>query len=115
MICWVCRKAVSPEADLLMLRHFATESNILNFLRDNSDAGSVPALRLYPQKIDDMLEDTFVRHDQELFRVLRDIGGWDDTRWPRPAGELSGTDWRPMTVELQSVRGGAPELLEFED
>src|SRR5271165_4306912 len=26
MICWFCRNAVSPEANLLILRHFATES-----------------------------------------------------------------------------------------
>ena len=114
MICWFCRNAVSPEANLLILRHFATESNILNFLRDNSDAGSVPALRLYPQKIDDMLEDTFVRHDQELFRVLRDIGRWDDTQRPRPAGELNWTNWRPLTVTLQSVPRRATQLLDFE-
>jgi hypothetical protein len=114
MICWFCRNAVSPEANLLILRHFATESNILNFLRDNSDAGSVPALRLYPQKIDDMLEDTFVRHDQELFRVLRDIGRWDDTQWPRPAGELNWTNWRPLTVTPQSVPRRATQLLDFE-
>jgi len=114
MICWFCRNAVSPEANLLILRHFATESKILNFLRDNSDAGNVPALRLYPQKIDDMLEDTFVRHDQELFRVLRDIGRWDDTQWPRPAGELNWTNWRPLTVTLQSVPRRATQLLDFE-
>jgi hypothetical protein len=55
-ICWFCRNFVSPEANLLILRHFATESNILNFLRDNSNAGDVQALQLYPQKIDDLLE-----------------------------------------------------------
>ena len=114
LICWFCRNAVSPEANLLILRHFATESNILNFLRDNSGAGSVPALRLYPQKIDDMLEDTFVRHDQELFRVLRDIGRWDDTQGPRPAAELDWTNWRPLTVTPQSVPRRATQLLDFE-
>jgi hypothetical protein len=52
MICWFCRNAVSPEANVLILRHFATESNILNFLRDNSasgDVNAVAALQLYPQ------------------------------------------------------------------
>ena len=114
MICWFCRNAVSPEANLLILRHFATESNILNFLRDNSGAGTVPALQLYPQKIDDMLEHTFVRHDQELFRVLRDIGRWDETQWPKPACELEWTNWRPLTLSLQSVPRRATQLLDFE-
>ena len=35
-ICWFCRNFVSVEANQLILRHYATESNILNFLRDNS-------------------------------------------------------------------------------
>jgi len=78
------------------------------------DAAASPRLRLYPQKIDDMLEDTFVRHDQELFRVLRDIGRWDDTqRQDRPANS-TGTNWRPLTVTLQSVPRRATQLLDFE-
>src|ERR1041384_3092666 len=40
-ICWFSRNFVSPEANLLILRHFATESNLLNFLRDNSGAQGV--------------------------------------------------------------------------
>ena len=35
LICWFCKHFVSVEANLLILRHFATESNILNFLADN--------------------------------------------------------------------------------
>ena len=46
---------MSPEANLLILRHFATESNLLNFLRDNSNGARVTPLALYPRKIDDML------------------------------------------------------------
>ena len=98
MICWFCRNFVSPEANLLILRHFATESNILNFLRDNSNAAHVPPLDLYPQKIDDLLAHTFVRHDQELFRMFRELGPWDESPWPKPAGSTgrrssSATRW----------------------
>jgi hypothetical protein len=119
MICWFCRNAVSPQANLLILRHFATESNILNFLRDNSlrddaNATDVPPLDLYPQRIDDMLEHTFVRHDQELFRLLRDIGRWDASEWPKPASALKWTHWRPLTVNLQSIPRRALQLLDFE-
>jgi hypothetical protein len=85
MICWFCRHFVSAEANLLILRHFSTESNILNFLRDNSNAAQVPPLELYPQSIDDLLTCTFVRHDQELFRMFRELGPWDETPWPKPA------------------------------
>jgi hypothetical protein len=114
MICWFCRNAVSPEANLLILRHFATESNILNFLRDNCGADDLPALQLYPQKIDDLLEHTFVRHDQELFRMMRDLGRWEGAQWPKPAGELKWTSWRPLTLDLQSLPRRATQVLDFE-
>src|ERR1700722_3417232 len=95
MICWFCRNAVSPEANLLILRHFATESNILNFLRDNSNAEGVQPLQLYPQTIDDMLEHTFVRHDQELFRMIAGLGSWARPQGPKPQSEIKWTHWRP--------------------
>ena len=43
-ICWFCRVFVKlREANQLILRHFATESNILNFLRDNAASDVPPA------------------------------------------------------------------------
>ena len=114
MICWFCRNAVSPEANLLILRHFATESNILNFLRDNADAGAVPPLELYPMRIDDLLEHTFVRHDQELFRMMHALGRWDETPWPKPPGELRWTSWRSWALDPDSLPRKATQVLDFE-
>lgn len=114
MICWFCRNFVSPEANLLILRHFATESNILNFLRDNCNAPQVPPLELYPQSTDELLTHTFVRHDQELFRMFRELGPWDETQWPKPAHELCWTNWRPITLDAQAVRRRSTQRLDFE-
>ena len=114
MICWFCRHFVSPEANVLILRHFATESNILNFLRDNSNAPGVPPLELYPQRIDDLLEHSFVRHDQELFRMFRELGPWDESQWPKPAREIRWTSWRPIALDVDSLQRGALQRLDFE-
>lgn len=114
MICWFCRNFVSPEANLLILRHFATESNILNFLRDNSNATHVPPLDLYPRKIEDLQEHTFVLHDQELFRMFRELGSWDESPWPKPAGELNWTNWRPIDLDLKDMPRRATQKLDFE-
>jgi len=120
MICWFCRNFVSPEANLLILRHFATESNILNFLRDNSGAHDapprpdVPPLELYPRKIDDLLEHTFVRHDQELFRMFRELGTWDEPAGPKSAGELDWTHWRPIDLDPQTLPRRFTQRLDFE-
>lgn len=114
MICWFCRNAVSREANLLILRHFATESNILNFLRDNQGISDVPALNLYPQKIDDLLQHTFVLHDQELFRLMRDVGRWEEGGSPRSASELNWQNWRPITLGIDAIPRRATQLLDFE-
>ena len=114
MICWFCRNFVSPEANSLILRHFATESNILNFLRDNANASHVAPLELYPRKIDDLLRHTFVLHDQELFRIFRQLGPWDETPWPRPAHELKWTNWKPISLELEPSPRRATQRLDFE-
>ena len=100
-ICGFCRNFVSPEANQLILRHFATESNLLNFLRDNSGAPQVAPLALYPRRIDDMLRQTFVDHDQELFRVMRDLGRWNPACGPRAPHQIDWTHWRPVDVPDQ--------------
>ena len=99
---------------MLILRHFATESNLLNFLRDNCGSGDVPPLQLYPQQVDDMLQHTFVLHDQELFRMIRDLGPWDSKPWPKPRGEIKWTNWRPLTPDSESIPRRAMQILDFE-
>jgi hypothetical protein len=118
MICWFCRNLVSPEANLLILRHFATESNILNFLRDNSNARQVDPLVLYPQTIDELLEHTFVRHDQELFRMFEDLGENRAQAGASPMGALNWMHWRPLAglpgLQSQNVPRRATQVLDFE-
>lgn len=114
MICWFCRNFVTPEANLLILRHFTTESNLLNFLRDNCGRTDIPPLLLYPQSIQDLLEHSFVRHDQELFRMFRELGRWDARAWPKPHAELDWSSWRALCPELHSVPHRATQVLDFE-
>lgn len=109
-ICWFCKNFVSAEANQLILRHFATESNILNFLRDNCTP-SVAPLELYPRKVDDMLRHTFVDHDQELFRLMRDVGPMDKSDKRAP---LLWTHWRPVDVSDQGHPRRWTQVLDFE-
>jgi hypothetical protein len=114
MICFFCTHFVSPEANQLIIRHFTTESNILNFMQENMQANDVPPLTLYPSTINDMLEHTFVNHDQELFRMLRDLGPSDRSAWPIAKSDLKWTLWRPMEID-DSVRVRRwTQVLDFE-
>lgn len=115
LICWFCRHFVSREANLLILRHFATESNLLNFLRDNSPQGrSIDPLALYPKKIEEMLCDSFVEHDQELFRLIRDLGYWQSPTQPLTQGEIKWEHWRPISMKTLKVESRRTQILDFE-
>jgi hypothetical protein len=113
-ICGFCRTFVSPEANRLILRHYATESNILNFLRDNNPGEKPAPLTLYPRSVDDMRSQTFVDHDQELFRMIRDLGSWTPPSRPASAAELDWTHWRAVDVPDQGHPRRFTQVLDFE-
>ena len=113
LICWFCKYFVTPEANRLILRHFTTESNILNFLIDNTLPHVTP-VDLYPKMLKDMKQSTFVDHDQELFRAIRDLGSWDDSPWPKPHGELKWTHWQSMSVRYDTSHKKWTQVLDFE-
>lgn len=113
-ICAFCRNFVSVEANQLILRHYATESNILNFLRDNNPGDRPAPLALYPRRIDDMLAQTFVDHDQELFRMIRDLGPWTPPPHPSLPSQLDWTHWRPVDIADQGHPRRFTQRLDFE-
>lgn len=108
-ICWFCRNFVSYEANALILRHFATESNILNFLAVNS--GSEQRVNLYPKTINDMLKDSFVNHDQELFEMFVELGHWDISNIN---GKVSWQDWQTINMDDFHIERRKTQILDFE-
>lgn len=114
LICWFCTHFVRPDANLLILRHFATESNVLNFLVDNGGAAGVAPVALYPRRIRDMLEASFVEHDQALFRAFRDFGRWETRDAPLATHELRWTHWRPLDMAEFEVPRKRTQVLDFE-
>ena len=115
LICWFCEYVVSREANLLILRHYATESNLLNFLALNSAAPPPPLLRLYPKSIADMHRDSFVRHDEELFRMFRELGNWrgacNEANGP---GELDWSGWQSIDMQAFQLQRRRSQVLDFE-
>ena len=112
-ICWFCKHFVSYEANLLILRHYATESNLLNFLATNSGKTPPELLRLYPKTIADMREDSFVKHDQELFRVFKALGYWDKGNAAH-ADSLNWQAWQPIDMQQFEVKKRWTQVVDFE-
>ncbi|WPH16580.1 DUF6999 family protein [Variovorax paradoxus] len=80
LLAWGLKRFVSPEANWLILRHFHLGSQVLGFIGRNSPApvGTSP---LEPADIDALKDETFLKHDLNLFnfvirlnQALRDKG-----------------------------------------
>ena len=108
-ICWFCQHFVSPEANYLILRHFATESNILNFLAENTDHDH--RVNLYPKTINDMLEDSFIDHDQELFASFAKLGKIQSTSGNT---SLKWESWQPINMEDFAIEHRKTQIIDFE-
>lgn len=114
LICWFCKHFVSPEANLLILRHYATESNILNFLANNSPVKLSSHVELYPRCIDDMMKHSFVDHDQELFRIFKELGYWSQRNEAQNPKNISWDNWQTLSMDQFSIQKRATQVVDFE-
>ncbi|WP_394389027.1 DUF6999 family protein [Shewanella woodyi] len=111
MICWFCKNLVSPEANLLILRHFSTESNVINFLAENS--GKEVVVDLYPKCVDDMMRDTFVKHDQELFNAFYHLGDAKDAQKIAHT-KLKWKHWQKIDMKAFELDRKLTQVIDFE-
>ena len=113
-ICFFMKYFVRPEANILILRHFQAESNLLNFVIDNSGKKDVAPVLIYPKMIRDLMVQTFVHHDQGVLMTMRDLQQPDRTNWPIEQGDLKWTNWNPVRVDYRSDRKKWTQFLDFE-
>ena len=98
-ICFFMKYFVRPEANILILRHFQAESNLLNFVIDNSGDEKVEPVNIYPKMIGDLMVQTFVHHDQGVLMTMRDLKKPDRSKWPIEQSQLSWKNWNPIRIE----------------
>ena len=113
-ICFFMKYFVRPEANILILRHFQAESNLLNFVIDNSGKKDVAPVLIYPKMIRDLMVQTFVHHDQGVLMTMRDLQQPDRTNWPIEQDELTWTNWNPVRIDYSSERKKWTQFLDFE-
>lgn len=115
IICFFMDRFVTPEANYLILNHFWTESNLLNFLIANSrNRGKAKPVELYPDRIWDLMEHDFIKHDIAMFNALHDMGPVDGEAWPRPADQLDFSTMRPLEVKQDPLRRRWTQFVDFE-
>jgi hypothetical protein len=114
VICWFCRNFVSYEANMLILRHYTTETNLLNFLADNTSGHTVARVALYPHTITDMQRHSFVDHDQELFRLFAELGPWQHRSAPLTRAALCWDHWQQLDMAAFNVERKWTQVMDFE-
>ena len=88
LIAWGMRRFLTPEANMLILRHFQLGSEILGFIADNATPGFRPELEpMRPRKIDDVRDNLFLKHDLNIYNFLIQLNREMDRRGTRP-GEM---------------------------
>ena len=106
---------VRPEANILIIRHFSIESNILNLLIKNSKGGkNVSLVNLYPSMIRDLLKMTFVDHDQGVLMTFRDLGSCREEDWPITHDRLDWSAWKDFKIQYNTFHKKWTQFLDFE-
>jgi len=105
---------VRPEANVLILRHFQAESNLLNFVIDNSGKKDIAPVLIYPKMIRDLMVQTFVHHDQGVLMTMRDLEQPDRSNWPIDKSDLEWTNWNPVRIDYSAERKKWTQFLDFE-
>ncbi len=114
MICWFMKWFVIPEANYLILRHYWTESDIINFVIDNSKNTEAEKSTLYPKTIDDLMTCSFIQHDVVLFNALYDLGTTAGEAWPIPADRVNYSSIRPIEIDESALQRRWTQCVDFE-
>lgn len=70
ILAWGLRNFVSPNANLLIFRHFHVGSEILEFISKNIDGVTVKTSPLKPHDFPDIKDDLFLKHDLNLYNFI---------------------------------------------
>lgn len=80
-IAWGMKRALTPEATVLILRHFHLGAQVLRFIADNATPGFRPGLEpMNPQVADDVADNLFLKHDLNIYNFLIQLNAELDAR-----------------------------------
>jgi len=101
---WLClrflRRFVAPGSVALLIRHFAVENDLLDFLAANVAPGTVDRPALRPTCIRELGGSAVLHHDRNLYRCLAQLG-----QAVGPGGLAAGPQWSPVLVDASMLAG----------
>lgn len=70
LLSWGLKRFVSPDANLLIFRHFHIGSEILQFISKNIEGVEITGNPLRPKNFEDVKDDLFLIHDLNLYNFV---------------------------------------------
>tara|TARA_B110000211_G_C14025843_1_gene529788 strand:- start:34 stop:930 length:897 start_codon:yes stop_codon:yes gene_type:complete len=70
LLAWGLKRFVSPDANLLIFRHFHVGSEILIFIARNIKDVELQTSPLFPNNFEDVKDDLFLQHDLNLYNFV---------------------------------------------
>lgn len=98
LLAWNMKWFLTPQANLLVMRHFHLGTEILRFIADNAGV-RIQTKPLRPRCLDDVREDLFLQHDLNLFNFVIELNQQlrAQGREIEPPARL---DFRAISVDL---------------
>ena len=69
-IYWGLRIFGTPEANLLIIRHFHIGTELLAFIKANSGVSKIETVPLRPSRLDDLIDNVFLQHDLNVYNFI---------------------------------------------
>lgn len=73
LLAWGLKTFVSPDANLLIFRHFHVGSEILSFIAQNIVGVEIQTSPIKPRNFEDVKDDIFLKHDLNLYNFVINI------------------------------------------
>jgi hypothetical protein len=70
LIYWGLRHFASPEANMLILRHFTLATELLAFIKGNAGQVEIDSWPLRPTKLEDLRDNVFLQHDLNIYNFI---------------------------------------------
>lgn len=107
---------LSPDANMLILRHFHIGAQILRFISDNATPGFHPKLEpMTPFTVDDVKANLFLNHDLNIYNYLIDLNRELDRRGAA-IEKKEQIDFSAITeeIELAPLRNGRTNVIDLQ-
>lgn len=105
LLSWGLRRWVSPEANLLIFRHFHCGSEIVEFVAANIDNVETKTVPLKPYDFEAVKDDLFLNHDLNLFNFIINLN--------KEMTEKGIQIKEQLDVDLSMISTNGFEMIEF--